>query len=104
MRIIPYGEEVWLFINAEKWLLSEHPNFRSGALGCFEMCLIPTIQRRQMILLSLTSHRLQTCRASTCIIVVDEGSIVQSGTHSEMLSDEDNPYARVNKLQTDRWE
>lgn len=50
------------------------------------------------------SHKLQTCRASDCIIVMDQGCIVQAGTHSEMLSDEDSPYARLHKLQTEIWE
>jgi ATP-binding cassette subfamily B protein/ATP-binding cassette subfamily C protein len=45
------------------------------------------------------SHRLQTCRASDCIIVMDQGSILQAGTHSELMVDTNGRYAKLTALQ-----
>jgi len=45
------------------------------------------------------SHRLQTCRSSDCIIVMDQGSILQAGTHSELMVDTNGRYAKLTALQ-----
>jgi len=50
------------------------------------------------------SHRLQTCRASDCIIVMDQGSILQAGTHLELMADINGRYAKLTELQADSWE
>jgi ATP-binding cassette, subfamily B, bacterial len=48
-----------------------------------------------------TSHRLQTARASDCILVIDEGVLVQSGTHEELLLDKKGLYRQMYALQND---
>ena len=50
------------------------------------------------------SHRLQTCRASDCIIVMDQGSILEVGTHSELMANKNGHYAKLNELQAKIWE
>ena len=47
------------------------------------------------------SHRLQTARASDCILVLDDGSLVQSGNHDELLSDTEGLYAHMYALQNE---
>jgi ABC-type multidrug transport system fused ATPase/permease subunit len=49
------------------------------------------------------SHSLRTCRASDCILVLERGKLVQSGSHAELIENEDGTYARLNRLQTDTW-
>jgi ABC-type multidrug transport system fused ATPase/permease subunit len=41
------------------------------------------------------SHRLQTCRASDCILVMEKGKLVQTGSHSELLLEEEGVYAQL---------
>lgn len=41
------------------------------------------------------SHRMSSCRFCDDIIVFDEGSIIQRGSHDELLEDEDNLYAHL---------
>jgi ATP-binding cassette subfamily B protein len=43
----------------------------------------------------LIAHRLQTARAADRIVVLDEGLIVQSGSHEDLLADRAGPYARL---------
>jgi ATP-binding cassette, subfamily B, bacterial len=49
------------------------------------------------------SHRLQTSRASDCILVVDDGTIVQSGSHTDLMENNDGLYAQLYKLQNTTW-
>jgi ABC-type multidrug transport system fused ATPase/permease subunit len=49
------------------------------------------------------SHRLQTCRASDCILVMDKGRLVQTGTHAALLKEVDGIYANLYRLQNDNW-
>ncbi len=41
------------------------------------------------------SHRMSSCRFCDDIIVFDEGSIIQRGSHNELVKDEDNLYAHL---------
>lgn len=50
------------------------------------------------------SHNLKTCRASDCILVMDEGRLVQSGSHSDLLQEEDGIYANLYRLQNETWQ
>jgi ATP-binding cassette subfamily B protein len=50
------------------------------------------------------SHRLQTCRASDCILVMDGGRLVQSGSHKDLIKDESGIYAELNRLQNEDWQ
>lgn len=44
------------------------------------------------------SHNLKTCQASDCILVMDDGKLVESGLHVELLS-RDGKYSSMYKLQ-----
>ena len=46
------------------------------------------------------SHRLQTTRASDCVLVIDEGKLVESGTHEELLEREHGLYQLMYTAQT----
>jgi len=50
------------------------------------------------------SHRLQTCRASDCILVMDRGRLVQSGSHKDLLKNESGIYAELSRLQNEHWQ
>jgi ATP-binding cassette subfamily B protein len=42
----------------------------------------------------LIAHRLQTARTADRIVVVDDGRIVETGSHAELL-ERDGPYAEL---------
>jgi ABC-type multidrug transport system fused ATPase/permease subunit len=44
------------------------------------------------------SHNLKTCRASDCILVMDDGKLLESGSHVELLA-RDGKYSSMYKLQ-----
>ena len=44
------------------------------------------------------AHRLSTIRRADCILVLDQGAIVQSGTHEELLG-QGGLYGRLHELQ-----
>ena len=49
----------------------------------------------------IIAHRLATIRDVDCIYVIDEGKIVEKGTHHELSELEDGIYNQLAKLQFD---
>ncbi|WP_256776188.1 MULTISPECIES: type I secretion system permease/ATPase [unclassified Stenotrophomonas] len=47
----------------------------------------------------IIAHRLSTVRNANRIVVMDQGRIVESGTHAELVDRVDGHYARLNRLQ-----
>ena len=45
------------------------------------------------------AHRLSTIRRANCIYVVEDGRIVESGTHDELLQREDGVYRKLHDIQ-----
>lgn len=46
----------------------------------------------------VVAHRLSTIVDADMIVVMDQGAIVEAGTHFELLA-KDGPYARLYKIQ-----
>ena len=49
------------------------------------------------------SHSLKTCRASDCILVMDNGRIIESGTHAELVGEKDGVYWKLYEMQNETW-
>ena len=49
------------------------------------------------------SHNLQTCRASDCILVMDKGCLVESGSHGDLVEKQNGFYAELYRLQNETW-
>jgi subfamily B ATP-binding cassette protein MsbA len=45
------------------------------------------------------AHRLSTIRNADSIIVLSEGTIIEQGTHSELISNEKGLYKNLTELQ-----
>jgi subfamily B ATP-binding cassette protein MsbA len=50
------------------------------------------------------AHRLTTVRSADCIYVVQEGRIVESGTHGQLLAKQDGLYRYLHDIQFDGGE
>jgi ATP-binding cassette subfamily B protein len=50
------------------------------------------------------AHRLSTLRRSDRLIVIDDGEIVERGTHGELLSNPDGVYTRLQQMQQELHE
>ncbi|OAX43170.1 P-loop containing nucleoside triphosphate hydrolase protein [Rhizopogon vinicolor AM-OR11-026] len=46
------------------------------------------------------AHRLSTIKDANCILVMDDGTVLERGTHAELLADENSAYSRLVKTQT----
>lgn len=55
------------------------------------------IQNRTAIVIA---HRLSTIKNADLILVIDEGRIVEQGTHEELLKKKDGVYRKLHKMQT----
>jgi ABC-type multidrug transport system fused ATPase/permease subunit len=49
----------------------------------------------------IVAHRLATVRAADQIIVIEEGAVVETGTHAELLANKDGLYRRLSEFQFD---
>ena len=47
------------------------------------------------------AHRLSTLSAADRLMVLDDGKLVESGTHRELLAKPDGLYAKLHKTQTE---
>ncbi|XP_051225570.1 ABC transporter B family member 11 [Lolium perenne] len=52
----------------------------------------------------VVAHRLTTVRNADCISVVQQGKIVEQGTHDELVLNPDGPYSQLIRLQESREE
>ncbi|MDP8238691.1 MAG: ABC transporter ATP-binding protein [Candidatus Hatepunaea meridiana] len=50
------------------------------------------------------AHRLSTLRNATRLIVIEDGRITEEGTHSELLSNPDGTYTKLQKMQQELHE
>ena len=48
----------------------------------------------------IIAHRIQSVMIADLILVMDKGEIVQSGTHEELLADENGMYRKIYEIQT----
>ncbi len=47
----------------------------------------------------IIAHRLATIKAVDCIYVLDDGGVIESGTHNELIENNDGIYQNLAKLQ-----
>ena len=47
----------------------------------------------------VVAHRLSTVERADQILVIDQGRVVESGTHQELLADQNGIYSYLHQLQ-----
>jgi len=47
----------------------------------------------------IVAHRLSTVRKADCIVVVEDGEVVEQGTHQDLVAAEDGVYSGLVKRQ-----
>ena len=57
-------------------------------------------KKRDARLLVVIAHRLSTIRSADRIVFIDDGTIVETGSHDELMADASGPYRRFVDLQT----
>jgi ABC-type multidrug transport system fused ATPase/permease subunit len=68
----------------------------SGSEKQVQIALDRLMENRTSIIIA---HRLSTIRAVDQIFVIDEGNLVESGKHDELMLNEDGIYSHLSKLQ-----
>jgi ABC-type multidrug transport system fused ATPase/permease subunit len=46
------------------------------------------------------AHRLSTIRNASSILVLEDGEVVESGSHDELINSQDGLYKKLQELQT----
>ena len=85
------------FGDCYNFIIMDEPTSSLDAIAEYEICgdLINLSEKRTVIIIS---HRLSSILDSDRIVVVDSGSVVESGTHQELMK-KDGLYARMFNLQ-----
>ena len=58
--------------------------------------IIKLMQNRTSVVIA---HRLSTIKHANLILVIDEGQIVERGTHEELISNETGLYSKLHSMQ-----
>jgi len=48
----------------------------------------------------IIAHRIQSVMIADLILVLDKGEVIQTGTHEELISQQDGMYRRIYDIQT----
>ena len=88
------------FAKNADFIIMDEPTSSLDAIAEYEICgdLINLSEKRTVIIIS---HRLSSILDSDRIVVVDSGSVVESGTHQELMK-KDGLYARMFNLQNNK--
>lgn len=57
--------------------------------------------QQQSLTVVVVAHRLRTVRNADCIVVLDRGAVVESGTHQQLVSRANGVYRAMVECGTD---